>query len=115
MPLLSMPLRPLLSVAFIAATAVTAGAAQIGPPMFDVTRQCDIASRHNATAMSECIVAESEARADLLQNWAKYSDDGAERCIKAGRKAVRRPYAAMAKCMSPELTAHGKAAQGATR
>ena len=60
------------------------------------------------TAMSECVVAESEARAELLQNWTKYSDDSAEKCIKASRKARRLPYTAMAKCLSVEATAGGK-------
>ena len=68
--------------------------------MFDITHQFDAASRHNATAMSECVVAESEARADMLQNWSKYSDDEAERCIRFGRKAKRQPYSAMVKCLS---------------
>ena len=73
--------------------------------MFDISRQCDAASHRNATAMSECVVAESEARAELLQHWSSYSDNGAERCIKAGRKAQRHPYAVMAKCMSGEGSA----------
>ena len=58
--------------------------------------------------MSECVVAESEARAELLQNWAKYPDDIAEKCIKASRKARRLPYTAMAKCMSVAASADGK-------
>ena len=80
----------------------SASAANISPPMLDITRQCEAGSRHNATAMSECIVAESEARSELLQNWTKYSDDSAERCVKLGRKTRRLPYSAMAKCMSAE-------------
>ena len=110
-----MTFRLLVSIACFAATAGAAGAAQVGPPMFDITRQCDAASRHNATAMSECVVAESEARADLLQNWAKYSDNSVEKCLRTSRKATRRPYGAMAKCMAPALAAGGKPAAGATR
>ena len=104
-----MPFQPLLPIACIAVMAGAAGAAQVAPPMFDITRQCDAASRHNATAMSECVVAESEARAELLQNWAKYADDGVEKCIRTGRKATRRPYAALAKCLSPGPVAGGPA------
>ena len=76
--------------------------------MLDISRQCEAGARHNATAMSECVVAESEARTELLQNWTKYSDDSAERCIKAGRKARRLPYTAMAKCLSVETAVPGK-------
>ena len=79
-------------------------AAEIGPPMLDINRQCDAQSRHNATAMSECVVAESEARAELLQSWSKYSDGDAEKCVKLGRKAKRLPYSAMAKCLAAEPT-----------
>ncbi len=80
-------------------------AAEVGPPMLDIAGQCGAVNRRNATAMSECVVAESEARADMLQNWAKYSNDDAEKCIKFGRKAKRLPYSAMAKCLSAEPTA----------
>ena len=75
--------------------------------MFDISRQCDAASRHNATAMSECVVAESEARAELLQNWARYSDEAVGKCSKAAHKATRHPYGVMAKCMTPELASGG--------
>ena len=81
-----------------------ASAAQIGPPMLDITRQCDAVNRHNARAMSECVVAESEARAEMLQNWSKYPDDDAEKCVKLGRKAKRLPYSAMARCLATDAT-----------
>lgn len=71
--------------------------------MLDITRQCDTHSRHNVTAMSECVVAESEARADVLQNWARYSDAAADRCIKLSRKSKRYPYGALDRCLSAEL------------
>ena len=77
-------------------------AAEVAPPMLDINRQCDAQNRHNATAMSECVVAESEARAELLQNWSKYPDGDAEKCIKLGRKAKRLPYSAIAKCLTAE-------------
>ena len=82
-----------------------AAAADIPPPMLDITRQCDAASRHNVRAMSECVVAESEARAELLSNWSKYSDTSADKCIKVGHKAKRQPYTPRAKCMSLETEA----------
>ncbi len=75
--------------------------------MLDISRQCEAGAGRNATAMSECVVAESEARAELLQNWTKYSDDSAEKCIKASRKVRRLPYTAMAKCLSVEALARG--------
>ena len=70
--------------------------------MLDITRQCDVNSRHNVTAMSECVVAESEARAELLQKWDKLSDASVAKCIKIGRKARRLPYTTMAKCIEVE-------------
>lgn len=79
-----------------------AGAATIAPPMLDITRQCDANTRHNVTAMSECVVAESEARAEILQKWDKLSDASAQKCIKIGHKARKLPYTAMAKCFSVE-------------
>ena len=94
--------RLTLSAVLIVGVAEVACAADIAPPMLDISRQCDASSRHNVRAMSECVVAESEARAELLQNWTKYSDSNAEKCIKAGRKAKRLPYTAMVKCMSPD-------------
>jgi len=65
--------------------------------MLDITHQCNAMARRNATLMSECVVAESEARADLLSHWSKLPDEAAERCIKLGRKAKRQPYVAMVK------------------
>ena len=80
-------------------------AATIGPPMLDITRQCGANTHHNVTAMSECVVAESEARSEILQEWNKVSDASAEKCTKASRKAKRFPYMAMAKCLSDEMPA----------
>ena len=101
-------------IATLAATVATspALAARIGPPMFDITGQCDASHPHNADAMSECVVAESEARTQILQNWSKYSDAGAEKCIAAGRKAKRLPYTAMVRCMSVETSAGAAPATG---
>ena len=92
--------RPVLTLVLLGVAAGPVAAAQIGPPLFDVTRQCDANSHRNVRAMSECVVAESEARAGLLQNWSRYSDSNAEKCIAVGRKEKRLPYTAMAKCMS---------------
>ena len=102
--------RLLLSIALLSSASSAVTAATIGPPLFDITRQCETSGRHNATAMSECIVAESEARSDILQHWSTYTDDGAEKCIKLSRKAKRLPYTAMAKCLSLETTSAGTSA-----
>jgi predicted phage-related endonuclease len=80
--------------------AAPVSAATIAPPMLDITRRCDVDSRHNAAAMSECVVAESEARAEMLQKWDRFSDADALKCIKIGRKSKRLPYSAMAKCLA---------------
>lgn len=85
-------------------TVGAARATDFAPPMLDVSALCG-RSFHNASAMSECVVAESEARAELLSHWAKYTDAGAQKCIAIGRKAKRQPYTAMAKCLEPETTA----------
>ena len=97
-----------LSVVLFAWCNGASEAANIAPPMLDITRQCETMARRNVTAMSECVVAESEARAELLQNWTKFSDASAEKCIKAGRKAMRHPYSAMAKCLSVDAIANGR-------
>ena len=82
--------------------STTAIGATIAPPMLDITRQCDANSRHNVTAMSECVVAESEARSEVLQKWGRLPDASVERCIKLSRKAKRLPYTAIAKCLAVE-------------
>ena len=82
---------------------VASHAATIAPPMLDVTHQCNAIAHRNATLMSECVVAESEARADLLSHWSKLPDEAVERCIKLGRKTKRQPYVAMEKCLSSDL------------
>ena len=89
---------------FVLVVPAVAHATTYAPPMLDISAQCG-RTFHNASAMSECVVAESEARAELLSHWAKYSDAGAEKCIKLGRKAKRQPYVAMAKCLEPETAA----------
>ncbi len=85
-----------------------ATAATIAPPMLDISHQCDVATRHNVTAMSECIVAESEARADLLQHWDKLPDGDVEKCVKLARKAKRQPYTAMETCLAADISQTGK-------
>lgn len=77
-------------------------AATITPPMLDITRQCGASSRRNMRAMSECVVAESEARAEVLQKWNKLSDASAEKCIREGSKVKKFPYATLAKCVAVE-------------
>ncbi len=77
-----------------------AQAAALSPPMLDISRQCGANSGRNTTAMSECVVAESEARSEVLQGWSKLDDAQAERCIKLGRKAKRLPYSALSKCVT---------------
>ena len=89
----------------VSALAGPALAATFGPPLLDITKQCDLLSRHNATAMSECVVAESEARSEILRNWESYSDTAARKCIGLGRKARRSQYGVMAKCLAAETPA----------
>lgn len=98
-----MLIRSALSLIVLVAAPLRVDAATIAPPMLDIARQCDLNSRHNATAMSECVVAESEARSDLLQHWTKLPDTAVEKCLKLDRKAKRLPYTAMEKCLSPDI------------
>ena len=99
-----MPFRIPLAAAALVLAAGAAHATNFAPPMLDISAQCG-RNFHSASAMSECVVAESEARAELLSHWAKYSDAGAQKCITVGRKAKRQPYTAMAKCLEPETAA----------
>lgn len=100
-----MPFRISIAAAILTFVMMGEGhATDLAPPMLDISAQCGRATR-GASAMSECVVAESEARAELLSHWAKYSDAGADKCIKLGRKAKRQPYTAMAKCLEPETAA----------
>ena len=94
----------LIVLAAMLAPAGSVRATDFAPPMLDISAQCG-RTFHSASAMSECVVAESEARAELLSHWAKYTDSGAQKCITIGRKAKRQPYTAMAKCLEPETTA----------
>ena len=100
-----MPLRSFMAFAtLLVALAGQVNANDFNPPMLDISAQCG-RNFHSASAMSECVVAESEARAELLSHWARYTDAGAERCIKVGLKTKRQPYTAMAKCLAPETAA----------
>ena len=94
----------LIVLAALLAPASSVHATDFAPPMLDISAQCG-RNFHSASAMSECVVAESEARAELLSHWGKYTDAGAQKCISVGRKAKRQPYTAMAKCLEPETTA----------
>lgn len=77
-----------------------ASAATLAPPLLDITRQCETVARRNVTAMSECVVAESEARAEILQKWHKLTDAAVDRCIKLGKKSRKFPYTTIAKCLT---------------
>lgn len=95
----------LLLAAATGAVPLSASAATIAPPMLDISRQCNAMAHRNTQVMSECIVAESEARADLLQHWNRLPDASVERCIKLGAKAKRQPYVAMETCLAPDIAA----------
>ena len=86
-----------------AAAPGAATANTFAPPMLDIAKQCNAMAHRNTTLMSECVVAESEARADLLQHWNKLPDASVERCLKAGKTVKRQPYVALEKCLSPEI------------
>ena len=86
-----------------AGVPVTASANTFAPPMLDIAKQCNAMAHKNTTLMSECVVAESEARADLLQHWDKLPNASVERCLKAGKTVKRQPYVALEKCLSPEI------------
>ena len=92
-------MRLLVALLFIPAIS-PAFAATLAPPMLDISRQCEAASGRNVTAMSECVVAESIARSDLLRKWDKLPDNDVRICLKANQKAKRRPYSVLAKCLS---------------
>jgi hypothetical protein len=97
-----------------AAFPVAAPAATIAPPMLDIPRGCNALAHKNMRLMSECIVAESEARADLLQHWQKLPDASVERCLKLNAKdakAKKQPYVAMENCLAPDLSAAAAAPQ----
>ena len=91
------------SAILLVALGTAAQAAALSPPMLDISRQCGANSGRNTTAMSECIVAESEARSEVLQGWGRLDNPQAERCIKISRKAKRLPYSALSKCMTATL------------
>ena len=99
----------LLLVLLGAAAPATARATTFAPPMLDIARQCNALAHKNTALMSECVVAESEARADLLQHWSKLPDASVEQCLKAGKKVKRQPYVALEKCLSPDLAASAAA------
>lgn len=84
-------------------------AATVPPPLLDITRQCDQITHRNATAMSECVVQESEARAEVLQKWERFSNGDAQRCIKLAGKARKYPYTTMAKCLAEPAASPGVA------
>ena len=79
-----------------------AHAATTMPPMLDINAQCEIAHRKNADAMSECVVAESEARADILRRWDKLPETTAAGCLKVKNKGKRLSYVTLAKCLGDD-------------
>ncbi len=79
-----------------------ARAATTMPPLLDINAQCEAAHGKNADAMSECVVAESEARAAVLQRWDKVPEATAGACLKLSRKVKRRPYVTLAKCLADD-------------
>ena len=79
-----------------------AHAAKTAPPMLDINAQCEAVHKKNADAMSECVVAESEARADVLQKWDKVPDATAAGCLKLLGKGKRHPYGILAKCLADD-------------
>lgn len=110
---------PNLSVFLIALSVLPlaeapARAATVPPPLLDITRQCDQITHRNATAMSECVVQESEARAEVLQKWERFSNGDAQRCIKLAGKARKYPYTTMAKCLAAPAASPGGAREAAT-
>ena len=89
------------AVAFVGfGPSVGGAAATLAPPLLDISKMCEVASGRNAAAMSECVVAESIARSDLLRMWDKLADADVQVCLKASRKAKHRPYGALSKCLS---------------
>ena len=90
-------------------------AATAMPPLLDINAQCEAAHRKNADAMSECVVAESEARADILRKWDKVPDATATNCLKLGRKSKQRPYVALAKCLDDDAPRPSPASVGNSR
>ena len=79
-----------------------AHAATTMPPMLDINTQCEAAHRKNADAMSECVVAESEARADILRRWDKVPEATAAGCLKVKSKGKRLSYVALGKCLGDD-------------
>ena len=78
-------------------------AATTMPPLLDINARCEAAHRKNADAMSECVVAESEARSTILRGWDKVSDAKAASCLKSSLKNARGPYVALAKCLGNDV------------
>ena len=100
---------PTLAAARLVAFCLAAGhvlsgaqAATTMPPLLDINARCEAAHKKNVDAMSECVVAESEARAAILRTWEKVPDAKAAGCLKLSRKSVRSPYVTLAKCLGDD-------------
>ena len=87
-----------------------AHAATTMPPMLDINAQCEATHRKNADAMSECVVAESEARADILRRWDKLPEATAAGCLKVKSKGKRLSYVALGKCLGDDAADRSPAA-----
>ncbi len=88
-----------------------AQAATTMPPLLDINARCEAAHRKNVDAMSECVVAESEARATILRTWDEVPEAKASACLKASRKNERSPYVTLAKCLGDEASNQAPAAK----
>ena len=88
-----------------------ANAATTMPPLLDINARCEAAHKKNVDAMSECVVAESEARAAILRTWDKVPDAKAANCLKLSRKSARGPYVTLAKCLGDDASVQSAAAR----
>ena len=102
--------RPVLVCLALVCFSPGAGAATTMPPLLDINARCEAAHRKNADAMSECVVAESEARATILRGWDKVPDAKAASCLKSSLKNARGPYATLAKCLGDDVAERSPAA-----
>ena len=88
-----------------------ADAATTTPPLLDINARCEAAHKKNVEAISECVVAESEARATVLRTWDKVPEAKAASCLKLNRKITRSPYVTLVKCLGDDASDQAPAAK----
>ena len=97
-----MPLRTQAASALILALAATAATAQSGVPTLNLSGTCRALDRKDFSIQIDpqrCLKTENEARAKLVDDWAKYSAADRSLCTQTARMGGVESYVQLLTCL----------------